>query len=308
MRLVTYQYKQQLCLGEIQENKVYDIQRSYIEYCSALLKNAALVGSFSRMEAILAAGEEAIGVARDCIRFVQDKFTREEQGSRGLVHDQHEITLQAPISNPGKLIAVGGNFPAAGKLSPPDYPIIFLKPASTIIGPGGSILVSSFTASVSYEVELVVVIGRCAHRVAEAHALDYVAGYSLANDMGDRLLEKRTSQWTTGKMFDTFTPLGPVILTPDELPDTHDLSMETLVNGLQVQKGNSGDMFFDVSQLLSYISHLTTLQPGDLILTGSPKLIAGETPPAVSLKPGDTVRVSIAGLGELLNPVEAEPE
>ena len=151
-------------------------------------------------------------------------------------------------------------------------------------------------------------IGKQARRCDEAEAMSSVAGFCLANDVGDRLLEKRTSQWTTGKMFDTFTPLGPVIFTPDELPNTHDLCMETRVNDQLVQKGNTSNMFFDVSQLVSYISHLTTLAPGDIILTGSPKMINGVTLPAVALKPGDRVVVAIEGMGELVNPVEAELE
>jgi 2-keto-4-pentenoate hydratase/2-oxohepta-3-ene-1,7-dioic acid hydratase in catechol pathway len=308
MQLVTYLYEEQKHLGVIEGEKVYDILRSFIEYSAILNKSEAMLPCFASMLDLLTAGEEALRTAADCIRFVQDNLTGQEQTSRGLVLYLKDVALLAPISNPGKLIAVGGNFPAAGKLSAPDYPAIFLKPASTITGPGAPILVSSLTANVAYEVELVAVIGRPAHNVDVAEALSYVAGYCLANDLGDRVLEKRTSQWTTGKMFDTFTPLGPAIVTADELPDTHDLCMETRVNGDQVQKGKTGEMFFDVAQLVSYISHLTSLAAGDLILTGSPKLIDGNPATAVTLKPGDTVVISIEGLGELINPVEVEPE
>jgi acylpyruvate hydrolase len=126
--------------------------------------------------------------------------------------------------------------------------------------------------------------------------------------LGDRLLEKRTTQWTSGKMFDSFTPIGPALVTPDELPDIHFLPMETWVNDQLVQKGNTGEMFFDPFSLVSYLSHLTTLEPGDIILTGSPKLLDGEQAPAISLKPGDTVSVTIGALGGLINPVQEEPK
>ncbi len=121
------------------------------------------------------------------------------------------------------MICIGGNFPASGKLTAPDYPVVFLKPASTITGPGMPVWVSELTTSVAYEVELVVVIGKRARNVAAEDASNHIAGFTLANDIGDRLLEKRTSQWTSGKMFDTFTPLGPAVVTPDEIADTHNL-------------------------------------------------------------------------------------
>jgi 2-keto-4-pentenoate hydratase/2-oxohepta-3-ene-1,7-dioic acid hydratase in catechol pathway len=308
MQVGTYIHEEQQRLGVVKGKNIYDIQRSYLAYCSALHKPALLFRSYSSMLEMLTGGDAALLRAIESTQFVQEKIPLEEQVSRKLVHDLIAVHLQAPISNPGKLIAVGGNYPAAGKLKSPDYPIIFLKPASTITGAGMPIKVSSQTTSVSYEVELAVVIGMSAHRINEADAMNYVAGFCLANDVGDRVLEKRTSQWTTGKMFDTFTPLGQVIFTRDELRYTHHLNMETRVNDIQVQKGNTSSMFFDISQLVSYISHLTTMAPGDIILTGSPKLIDGDTPPAVSLKPGDRVVVAIEGMGELVNPVEAELE
>ncbi len=150
------------------------------------------------------------------------------------------------------------------------------------------------------------VIGRTGRHLSPDEASTYIAGYTIANDLGDRLLEKRTSQWTSGKMFDTFTPMGPVIFTPDELNNIGHLVMTTTVNGQVVQKGCTCEMFFDVSHLVSELSDLTTLQPGDVILTGSPKLIDGQPNPQVNLKPGDTVEVCIEGIGTLSNPVIAE--
>jgi 2-keto-4-pentenoate hydratase/2-oxohepta-3-ene-1,7-dioic acid hydratase in catechol pathway len=307
MQLVSYLYEGKQRVGVIQSGKIFDLEACSLEF-DQKNKRTSPTFSFSSMLDLLHGGEAALEEAQKCVRFVQENYSDEEQSSMGLTHLMHAVKLLAPVTNPGKLIAIGGNFPSVGKLSAPDYSVIFLKPASTIIGTGDPILLSSLTTSVAYEVELAVVIGKPAHHVDATQALHHVAGYTLANDLGDRLLEKRTSQWTTGKMFDTFTPMGPVLFTRDELTDTRLLAMETRVNGQLVQKGITGEMFFDVSQLVSYLSHLTSLQTGDIILTGSPKLIDDQAPASVSLKPGDTVRVAIEGLGELVNPVEAEPQ
>jgi 2-keto-4-pentenoate hydratase/2-oxohepta-3-ene-1,7-dioic acid hydratase in catechol pathway len=253
---------------------------------------------------LLKMGEDALIQVAETIKFAQTNMSKEKE----VFIDLEDVTLLAPISNPGKVICIGGNFPAAGKLTAPDYPIVFLKPASTITGSGMPVWISELTTNVAYEVELVVVIGKRARNVKARDASNYIAGFTLANDIGDRLLEKRTSQWTTGKMFDSFTPLGPVIVTPDEIMDTNNLPMETWINNQQAQKGNTSEMFFDVEYLVSYISTLTTLEPGDIILTGSPKLMNGEPAPSVTLKPGDTVKISVEGLGELINPVQEEPQ
>jgi 2-keto-4-pentenoate hydratase/2-oxohepta-3-ene-1,7-dioic acid hydratase in catechol pathway len=304
MRLVTYMHNNESRLGVLLDKKVVDVQSTYQQYCHATSQPATWENSYNSMLDLLKAGKDALKVLTEVILFAQTKLAEEKD----ILFNLDDVMLLAPISNPGKVICIGGNFPAAGKLSAPDYPIIFLKPASTITGSGIPVWVSEITANVAYEVELVVVIGKRARNVKAGDASNYIAGFTLANDIGDRVLEKRTSQWTTGKMFDTFTPLGPVIVTPDEIVDTHNLPMETWVNNQQVQKGNTGEMFFDVDSLVSYISTLTTLEPGDIILTGSPKLMNGEPAPSVTLKPGDTVRISVEGLGELINPVQKEPQ
>jgi acylpyruvate hydrolase len=236
------------------------------------------------------------------------EFVGEDYRTSDIFVDFQHLSMLPPLPKPGKVICIAGNFPAAGKLTSPDYPIIFLKPSSSITGPGKPIWISENTTSVAYEVELAIVMAKRARRIEIQHALSYIGGYTLANDLGDRVLEKRTSQWTSGKMFDSFTPLGPSLVTPDEVPDISNLPMETWVNGQQVQKGDTGAMFFSPQYLISYLSHLTTLEPGDVILTGSPKLMNGEQAPTVALKPGDTVRVVIDGLGELINPVQEEPK
>lgn len=304
MRLVTYSRDNESHLGILLGKNVVDVRSAYQKYCNATNRSATWINSFDSMLDLLKAGKDAFKALTETIQWAQPKMTEEKD----ILFELEDIMLLTPLSNPGKVICIGGNFPAAGKSSAPDYPIVFLKPASTITGPGMPVLVSKIMANVAYEVELVVVIGGRAHNVSPEDALNYVAGFTLANDLGDRVLEKRSSQWTSGKMFDSFTPLGPVIVTPDEIVDTHNLRMETRVNNQQVQKGNTGEMFFDVEYLVSYSSTLTTLEPGDIILTGSPKLMNGEPAPSVTLKAGDTIRISVEGLGELINPVLEEPQ
>jgi acylpyruvate hydrolase len=302
MRLVTYSHTNKSRLGVLLDKKVVDVKSAYEKYCHATNQPATWINSYGSMLDLLKAGKDALKVLAETIQFAQKNMGKEKD----VFLELKDVALLAPLSNPGKVICIGGNFPAAGKLIAPDYPIIFLKPASTITDPGMPVLISDITTNVAYEVELVIVIGKRARKVKVEDALHYIMGFTLANDLGDRVLEKRTSQWTSGKMFDSFTPLGPVVITPDEIPDTHNLPMETRVNDQQVQKGSTGEMFFDVEHLVSYISTLTALEPGDIILTGSPKLMNGEPAPSVTLKPGDTVKISVGSLGELINPVQEE--
>jgi len=308
MRLVTYRHNNESRLGVLLEKKVVDVQLAYQKYCHASNQPPTWTNDYGSLLDTLNAGHDALKVLSKTVSFAQTNLTVEKDGAKGIILGLNDVTLLAPLSNPGKVICIGGNFPAAGKLTAPDYPVVFLKPAGTITGSGMPVWVSELTTNVAYEVELVVVIGKRARKVAVGDASNYIAGFTMANDIGDRLLEKRTSQWTSGKMFDTFTPLGPAVVTPDEIADTHILSMETWVNDQQVQKGNTGEMFFDLDYLVSYISTLTTLNPGDIILTGSPKLMNGEPAPSVTLKPVDTVRISVGGLGELINPILEEPK
>ncbi len=242
--------------------------------------------------------------------WILNSYAKKDESSwlKGIVFEFDSVGLLAPIPNPGKVICIAGNYPAQGKMEKPEYPTVFLKPSSGVIGDEQNVIIPALAKNVAYEVELAVVIGSRTRNVAPEEGLGSVAGYTLANDMGDRMLEKRTSQWTSGKMFDTFTPMGPVLVTPDELRDAGTLEMTTRVNGQVVQQGNIDQMFFDIPNLVSMLSELTTLEPGDVILSGSPKLM-GESPnPSVAVKPGDVVEVSIEKLGTLTNTAIAEEQ
>ena len=258
----------------------------------------------------LTRGEEGLSLIQNATDWILESFSKVDEMSwqENILFEFDSVSLCAPIPNPGKVICIAGNYPAQGKMDKPEFPTVFLKPSSGVVGDGHNVILPAAAKNVAYEVELGVVIGRRARNIAPENALACVAGYTLANDMGDRLLEKRTSQWTSGKMFDTFTPMGPVLVTPDELAQKDALEMTTKVNGVIVQHGRTDQMFFDIPHLVSILSELTTLLPGDIILSGSPKLM-GETPnPAVSVKAGDRVEVSIEKLGTLFNPAIAEEE
>ncbi len=219
-----------------------------------------------------------------------------------------DVILTAPIPTPGKVICIAGNFPTSHILDKPEYPTVFLKPSGGVIGNQHNIILPSLAENVACEVELAVVIGKNVSNLVHNDPSNLVAGFTVANDLGDQLLEKRTSQWTSGKMFDTFTPMGPILITPEELSSTSNLDLFTKVNDRVVQKGNTATMYFNVSQLISYLSTLTTLNPGDVVLTGSPKLMDGEPNPVVFLRSGDLVQTGIETIATLINPVISEIE
>jgi acylpyruvate hydrolase len=220
-----------------------------------------------------------------------------------------EVTLLAPIPRPGKILCVGHNYRGhigVGRSEPPEVPNIFCKTANTIIGPADPIALPPLTAQLDYEAELAVIIGRGGRYIPEASAMDHVAGYAAFNDVSARDIQKRTSQWMLGKSFDTFGPLGPALVTTDEIPDPHCLDLELTVNGVPKQRANTRDLIFSVPFLVAYLSAVLTLEPGDVIATGTPAKLPGAADPQVFLQPGDVVRVTIEKVGSLENPVVAE--
>ena len=207
------------------------------------------------------------------------------------------VKLHAPV-HPGKIVAVGRNYAEHAKergVDVPEIPLIFLKPPSTVIGPDEPIILPPQSRQIDHESELAVVMGRAGRWIPAEDALNYVLGYTAANDVTARDLQQRDGQWTRGKGFDTFCPLGPWIETDLDPSDT---LLRCRVNGEMRQMGSTREMVFTVAQLISFISSVMTLEPGDVILTGTP---AGIGP----LKNGDVVEVDIEGIGVLSNPVKA---
>ncbi|WP_404294413.1 fumarylacetoacetate hydrolase family protein (plasmid) [Microvirga sp. RSM25] len=206
------------------------------------------------------------------------------------------------VAGTGKFICIGLNYSdhaaETGATVPPE-PIIFMKATSSIVGPNDTIEIPRGSEKTDWEVELGVVIGKKAKYVSEADAMDHIAGYCLINDVSERAFQaERQGQWTKGKSADTFGPIGPWLVTPDEVPDPQKLAMHLDVNGRQFQNGSTATMVYGVRYLVSYLSQFMSLQPGDVISTGTPPGVGLGQTPNIYLKPGDVVTLGIEGLGE----------
>jgi 2-keto-4-pentenoate hydratase/2-oxohepta-3-ene-1,7-dioic acid hydratase in catechol pathway len=217
--------------------------------------------------------------------------------------------LGPPLTGTGKIICIGLNYAdhaAETGATPPPEPLIFMKATSAITGPNDTIYIPRGSAKTDWEVELGVVIGKPAKHVTEAEALNHVAGYVAVNDVSERDFQKhRAGQWTKGKSCDSFAPIGPWLVTPDEVGDPQKLGLRLRVNGETRQDGSTEQMIFGVPKLISYLSDFFTLQPGDIIATGTPPGVgAGMTPP-VFLAPGDEITLEIDRLGQQNMTVEA---
>jgi 2-keto-4-pentenoate hydratase/2-oxohepta-3-ene-1,7-dioic acid hydratase in catechol pathway len=255
----------------------------------------------NEMRSFLALGEAGLALARQ---------TLDQPGSESSV-PLSEVKLLAPIPNPSKVLAIGLNYLdhiRETNSKQPSIPIMFTKLGSSIIGPGDAIRWDpNETAKVDWECELAVVIGQTAYRVAEENAFDVIAGYMNANDVSARDLQsERGDQWIRGKSLDTFCPLGPYLVTKDEIPDPHNLSIRTIVNGKTMQDSNTRELLFKIPHLIAYLSRAFTLQPGDVIITGTPPGVGMGMKPPVFLKHGDVVTIETEGLGSLTNPCVEE--
>jgi 2-keto-4-pentenoate hydratase/2-oxohepta-3-ene-1,7-dioic acid hydratase in catechol pathway len=216
--------------------------------------------------------------------------------------------LAAPLQ-PGKIVAIGLNYLdhiRESNLPRPAQPLVFAKFPSSVTGPGDAIVVDAeLTAQVDWEVELGVVVGRRMRDVSVGAALDSVFGYTVGNDVSARDVQFSESQWTRGKSFDTFCPLGPVVVTADEIPDPQALALRTRVNGEVMQDSSTAEMLFGVAELLSFCSRSFTLEPGDLLLTGTPWGCGYFMDPPRALRVGDVVECEVEGIGTLRNTVSA---
>ena len=228
-----------------------------------------------------------------------EEFVKANKGKLIPVSDNER--LGSPVARPSKIVCIGLNYAKHARETNaliPAEPIIFLKSTTALIGPNDDILIPKNSVKTDWEVELAFVIGKKASYVSESDALDYVAGYCLHNDISEREFQlERGGTWDKGKGCDTFAPLGPFLATPDEIADVHSLRLWLKLNGQIMQDGNTDDMIFGISQLVSYISQFMTLLPGDIVSTGTPAGVGHGFKPPLYLKPGDTVELGIEGLG-----------
>ncbi len=286
MRLVTFSHRGLRRLGARSGDSIIDL-------------SAADPSIPTTMRDFIEAGDNAISRARAVI----------DRGDHAI--SETGVSIHAPIDNPEKIICIGLNYAdhaAESGMPIPDEPIVFSKYASSIIGPDENIVAPSASSQVDYEVELVVVIGKRGRNISEEDALDHVAGYMVGHDVSarDYQLEKPGAQWMMGKTFDTFAPIGPDLVTTDDVPDPHNLGIRCILNGETVQDSNTSQLIFDVPKLIAYLTHVFTLAPGDLIFTGTPPGVGMGREPQLWLKHGDHVICEIDGLGRLENPVVSD--
>lgn len=223
------------------------------------------------------------------------------------------VSIKAPLPNPTKIVCIGLNYAdhaAETGAAIPTEPVVFSKFPTAIIGPEDSIEVPSISQQVDYEAELVVVIGKQAKRIKPEQAMSHVFGYTCGNDVSARDWQKGRpgGQWLLGKTFDTFAPIGPTLVTADEIKNPHDLNVRLRLNDQTLQDSNTKQFIFQIDFLIAHLSQIFTLEPGDLLFTGTPPGVGVARKPPVFLKNGDRVEVEIGGLGVLANPVVSAPQ
>lgn len=286
MKLVTFTHEGRTRIGAVEAEAVVDFA-------------AHGCGLSDDMLTFLAQGEAAFNAAREaCASGV---------GRLAL----GDVSLEAPIRRPPKILAVGLNYrdhAAEGGFDVPTVPVIFNKQSTAVTGPGGVIHLPKESVQLDYEGEFAFVIGKHCRRLPKEKALDVIAGYTIANDVSVRDWQFRSPTTTMGKSWDTHCPLGPYLVTPDEVSDPHNLALRTWVNGEIRQDSNTRHLIFDLSDIIVHLSTAFTLEPGDVICTGTPSGVGLGMDPQVWLKAGDVVRITIDQLGTLENRVIDEPD
>jgi len=244
----------------------------------------------------------------EVVRQIVERYEQAPRGERLLTRDLSSVTLEAPIHRPGKIVALGRNYLEHIKETGseiPKFPLIFAKFPSCVIGPNDPIHIPRISKEIDWEVELAVVIGRACKDVNEKQSLDYVAGYTIINDVSARDLQHSDGQFVRSKSLDDFCPMGPCIVTRDALGDGSGLRLMTKVNGVTKQDSSTSNMMFNVPQIVSRLSKSFTLEPGDVIATGTPSGVGFARDPPEFLKPGDEVEQYIENIGSLRNPILA---
>ena len=284
MRLITFEYQGRQSVGALVDSRIIDAAA-----------DPSLPGD---MLSLLGAGKPAL-----------DRLQQLASGAAASLSLQ-QVTLLAPVPRPGKFLGVGLNYAdhiAETGLERPDFPTIFNKQTTCVIGPEQAIHRPRVSEKLDYEGELAIVIGRRCRHVPLDKAPGVIAGYTIANDVSVRDWQVKSPTWTLGKSFDTHGPVGPWIVTPDEL-DPHQLELRTWVNDELRQHTNTRHLIFNCYQLVSILSTVCTLEPGDIIATGTGSGVGVAMKPRGYMKPGDRVRVEIEGIGELCNPIIDEPD
>jgi len=254
---------------------------------------------FNDLNSVIAGGADAM----DRVTRWLDRTPGSERSSTA------SVKLLAPLQRPPKIICIGLNYrdhAAESNLAVPETPTVFAKFTTSVIGPGAPIVLPKASAKPDYEAELAVVIGKGGRHIPEDKWEEHVFGYTIVNDVSARDFQMTTTQWMIGKTFDTFCPMGPAIVTADEVGDPHVLAISLSIGGETLQSSNTSNLIFRIPKLIAYLSSVFTLEPGDIISTGTPAGVGFARTPPRWLKAGDEVRVQVQRLGELVNPVVME--
>ncbi|HZH61159.1 MAG TPA: fumarylacetoacetate hydrolase family protein [Metabacillus sp.] len=312
MKLVSFTREGVTRIGSIENEVIVDLNLSYqmLLESEGKLRAKQIAAAYvpEEMTEFLQGGKESIEEAKRAISYALHK--KEDRG-RKLVFQRNEVKIEAPVPAPGKMICVGHNYREhimeMGR-ELPAFPVVFAKFANTVVGPQDDIPFYPISDQLDYEAEFAFVIGQRARNVAQADALDYVAGYTIVNDVTYRDLQRRTLQWLQGKAVEGSAPMGPWLVTSDELQDPSGLDIVLTVNGEERQRSNTVNLVFSVQYLVEFLSNLMTLEPGDIILTGTPGGVGVARNPQVFLKDGDIVRIEVDQVGVLENKVKQTAE
>jgi 2-keto-4-pentenoate hydratase/2-oxohepta-3-ene-1,7-dioic acid hydratase in catechol pathway len=259
-------------------------------------------------EANLVVDLTAAGYA-DALAVVSAGFTSSPKPAAYPGYKLDEVKLHAPLANPPRVFAIGLNYrdhAIESKMALPKVPVVFFKMTTAIVGPGENIVLPKNTTQPDYEAEFAFVIGKGGYRIPASAWKEHVYGYTIVNDVSARDVQLSTSQWSLGKSFPSFCPMGPAIVTTDEIADPHQLAISLSIGDEMLQNSNTRELIFKVPDLVEYISSITPLLPGDLISTGTPGGVGMGRTPQRWLKAGETVTVTVEGLGSLTNSVVAE--
>ncbi|MGB8645759.1 MAG: fumarylacetoacetate hydrolase family protein [Anaerolineae bacterium] len=303
MRIITFEANWQRHWGAILGEYAVDLNLAHALFLASRSRDPKYLAN--TVLEFIQHGPEMWDQARETLEFIGERFVE------GVMFPLSRTRLLAPMARPPKIVAIGRNYMEhvlEQNAQVTKTPILFAKYPSSVIGPTDVIRLHTEQAQkVDYEGELGVVIGRPASQVSAAEALDYVFGYTVVNDVSARDLQYSPDvggQWTRGKSLDTYCPMGPAIVTQDQVPDPQNLHLHSTLNGSIVQDGNTRDMIVDVAHLIEFISHGITLEPGDIIATGTPSGVGHHRQPPVYLTAGDVIEVEIDGVGWIRNPVE----
>lgn len=307
MKLLTFKVGNTVKLGLLCNGEIVDLPKAYAYFqdnMDRMVKNQIFPQD---MLSLLEMGDSGIELARAVEDRVKRNLQKLESVTPKIIFNIENIELLPPVTVRKNIICLGLNYAdhaAETNFPIPEYPVFFTKSPTSIVGNDAAILYPDSSDKIDYEVELAFVFGRKGKNIPEEEAYNYIAGYTILNDVTARDLQRRYSQWFKGKSLDTFAPMGPWLVTKDEIPDPHNLDMELRLNGELMQKSNTKNMIFKIPSLVKHISLDMTVEPGDIVATGTPAGVGFTRKPPRYLKHGDIIEACIERIGTLRNTVK----